>query len=199
VGTLGLVDQLERSAPGVRLVAGSHILLVGTEADTSLAGSRWAVDLHGHRGGRLPALDLGRHAQLLTLVAELAGAAAAGEDVRLVDGVHDVSDGGVGVALAEMAVRGEVGFQVGGIPDHHALFGEGPSRVVLSVPAASLAAVEARAAAAGIRWARLGRAGGDRLVIDGLLDLSLTDAVQAWRGALPQRLGVLAGDAPTPV
>jgi phosphoribosylformylglycinamidine synthase len=199
VGTLGLVDRLEGPAPGVRLVTGSHILLVGTEADTSLGGSRWAVDLHGHRGGRLPALDLDRHGRLLTLVAELAGDAVAGHDVRLVDGVHDVSDGGVGVALAEMAVHGEVGFQVGGIPDHHALFGEGPSRVVLSVPVASLAAVEARIAAFGIGWARLGRAGGDRLVIDGLLDLSLTDAGQAWRGALPRRLGVLAGDAPAPV
>jgi phosphoribosylformylglycinamidine synthase len=191
VGTLGLVDRLEAPPPGVRLVAGSHILLVGTEAATSLAGSRWAVDLYGHRGGRPPALDLDRHRRLLALVAELAGG--------LADGVHDVSDGGLGVTLAEMAVHGEVGFQVDGIPDHHALFGEGPSRVIVSVADASLAVVEARIAASGVGWTRLGRAGGDRLVIDGLVDISLVGAGEAWRGALPRRLGVLAGDAPAPV
>jgi phosphoribosylformylglycinamidine synthase len=191
VGTLGLLDRLEAPPAGVRLVAGSHVLLVGTEAATSLAGSRWAVDLHRHRGGRLPALDLDRHCRLLVLVAELAGG--------LADGVHDVSDGGLGVALAEMAIHGEVGFEVGGIPDHHALFGEGPSRVVVSVADASLAVVETRIAASGVGWTRLGRAGGDRLVIDGLVDLSLTDAGEVWRAALPQRLDVLAGDAPAQV
>jgi phosphoribosylformylglycinamidine synthase len=197
VGTLGLVDRLERRPPGPRLVAGSDILLVGAVAGggagrptspgraTSLAGSRWAVELHGHRGGELPTLDLEVHRRLLELVQQL----VAGD---LVDGVHDVSDGGLGVALAEMAVRSDVGFDVGGIPDHAALFGEGPSRVLLSVPPGHLDEVIARAAGAEVGWVRLGVGGGDRLIAAGLFDVLFAEARVAWRGALPEALGVSA-------
>jgi phosphoribosylformylglycinamidine synthase II len=204
VGVLGLVDRLRRPPPGIGLVEGSHLLVIGAVAGAlgapgapgepgtgvpaiSLAGSRWAVDLHGHRGGQLPRLDLDLHGRLLAVVADLVGG-----DSVLVDGVHDVSDGGLGVALAEMAVRSEVGFRVEGITDHAALFGEGPSRVVVSVPAPALAEVQARATAAGLGVIELGRAGGDRLVVDGLVDVSLAEARAAWLGALPEALGVAA-------
>jgi phosphoribosylformylglycinamidine synthase len=182
VGTLGLVDRLERRPSGAGLVGGSDILLVGVSS-CSLAGSRWAVELHGHRGGSLPGLDLALHSRLLALVAGLVGDA-------LVDGVHDVSDGGLGVALAEMAVRSGVGCVVAGVADHAALFGEGPSRVVLSVEPASLAEVTNRIEAAGVGWRRLGQGGGDRLVVEGLVDVALADATSAWRGALPAALDV---------
>jgi phosphoribosylformylglycinamidine synthase len=191
VGTLGLVDRLERRPPGPALVPGSHVVLIGAGVGSgsgaalpvpSLAGSRWAVELHGHKGGRLPDLDLERHGRLLLLVQDLV---ARGQ----IDGLHDVSEGGLGVALAEMAGHGDVGFRVEGVTGHAALFGEGPSRVVLSVPAPALEEVQAQVEAAGIGWVRLGVAGGDRLVVDGLLDVSLADATAAWNGALPQTLG----------
>jgi phosphoribosylformylglycinamidine synthase II len=189
VGTLGLVDELRRRPPGVRRVEGGHILLAGSVGGpeaTSLAGSRWAVERHGHRGGRLPGLDLERHGRLLTCVAELVGGEA-----ELLQGVHDVSEGGLGVALAEMAVASGVGFEVTGVADHAALFGEGPSRVVLCVAREALAQVEARLLGAGIDHVRLGTAGGGRLVVDGLVDVALADAEGAWRDTLPRALGVL--------
>jgi hypothetical protein len=49
--------------------------------------------------------------------------------------------------------------------------------------------VTARAAAAGVALAELGEAGGDRLVVDGLLDVALADASVAWRDRLPAALG----------
>ena len=64
----------------------------------------------------------------------------------LVDGVHDVADGGLGVTLAEMAVQPGVGFDVGGIDGGHAdLFAEAPSRAVVCVAGADVAEVERRA------------------------------------------------------
>ena len=125
-----------------------------------------------------PVLDLERHRALLDLVRALVveGCLA---------GVHDVSDGGLGVALAEMAVRAGIGFRVTGVADHLALFSESPSRVVTCVEGADVAAVTSRAAAAGISAIEIGRAHGDRLVIDGLVDVSLADATSAWRDALP--------------
>jgi phosphoribosylformylglycinamidine synthase subunit PurL len=187
VGTLGLVDRLERRPPGIGLGEGSSLVVVGAVGDlaqpASLAGCRWAVDLRGHRGGRLPTLDLALHLRLLRLVEELVWSG-------LVDGVHDVSEGGLGVALAEMAVSSGIGFTAEGVADHAALFGEEPSRVVFSVPDSAQAEVGRRAGAAGLGWVRLGRAGGDRLVVAGLVDLALADAEAAWRGSLPAALGV---------
>jgi phosphoribosylformylglycinamidine synthase len=104
---------------------------------------------------------------------------------RLVDGVHDVADGGLGVALAEMAVKSGTGCHVSGVEGTLGLFGEGPSRVVASVPIANLAHVAARAAQVGIPVQELGTAGGDRLVIDGLIDVPVAEAIAAWAGALP--------------
>jgi phosphoribosylformylglycinamidine synthase len=189
VATLGLVDDLRRRPPGIGLVAASQLVLVGAlgAGATSLAGSRWAVDRRGHRGGRLPALDFELHRRLLALVAGLVNGDVDGS-AALIDGVHDVSEGGLGVALAEMAVCSGVGFRVAGVVDHAALFGEGPSRVVLSVPAGALADVQARVEAAGVGWMPLGEAGGDRLVVEGLLDVPLAAAVAAWRDALPRAL-----------
>jgi phosphoribosylformylglycinamidine synthase len=193
VGTLGLVDRLERRPPGAALAPASSILLIGALANAaadparaiSLAGSRWAVELHGHRGGRLPVLDLDLHRRLLALVRDLV-------DDNLLDGVHDVSEGGLGVALAEMAVRSQVGFRVAGIADHTELFGEGPSRVIVSVPAGTRDEVVARAESAGVGWVGLGTGGGARLVVEGLVDVPLTEAGAAWRAALPEALGALA-------
>jgi phosphoribosylformylglycinamidine synthase len=109
---------------------------------------------------------------------------------RLVAGIHDVADGGVATALTEMAVRSGIGFEVDGLTTPMDLFGEAPSRVVVCVERDLVSAVEERAGRAGITAAALGRSGGQRLAIDGMIDLDLSAATQAWRGALPHALAV---------
>jgi phosphoribosylformylglycinamidine synthase II len=180
VGTLGLIDRLEAGIPTPSFSGGSRVLLLGPNGTgaTSLAGSRWALERRGHSGGVLPPLDLELHSRLLALVAALVRE-------RLVDGIHDVSDGGIGLALAEMAVKSGTGCRVRGINSHGELFGEGPSRVVLSVPSEKVPLVADRARAAGTPVTELGTAGGDRVVIEGLGEFSVEEAVTAWRGALP--------------
>jgi phosphoribosylformylglycinamidine synthase len=180
VGALGLIDKLEAGIPTPSLREGSRVVLLGPRGPgaTSLAGSRWAAERRGHAGGTLPPLDLGLHSRLVVLVAALV------QD-RLVDGIHDVSDGGLAVALAEMAVKSGTGCRVSGISGHQELFGEGPSRVLLSVAPAQLPLVIERARGAAIPVTEIGSAGGHRIVIDGLADFSVDEAVAAWRGALP--------------
>jgi phosphoribosylformylglycinamidine synthase len=151
VGMLGLIDKLEAGIPTPSLRDGSRVVLLGPSGSgaTSLAGSRWAAERRGHAGGTLPRLSLGLHSRLLGLVAALV-------QERLVDGIHDVSDGGLGVALAEMAVKSGTGCRVSGISGHEELFGEGPSRVLLSVPPGQLPFVVERARAADISVIELG-------------------------------------------
>jgi phosphoribosylformylglycinamidine synthase len=103
--------------------------------------------------------------------------------------VHDVSNGGVGLALAEMAVASGVGFQAARLHDHAELFSEAPSRVVVCVEADRAQAVINVCEDGGVPVARIGAAGGDRLWVKDLLDVPLADAVSAWRDRLPLALG----------
>jgi len=180
IGMLGIVDGLVRRPPGICLVDGGCLLLVGV-TQPELAGSLWARN-RGHRTGRLPGLDLSHHLNVAGTVRKL----VTGD---MLAGVHDVSTGGLGLALVEMAVRSGVGFSVARVGDHAELFSESPSRVVACVRPERLSNVENVLEAAGVPFARIGAAGGDRATVKGLVDVALDDAIAVWRDRLPGALG----------
>jgi phosphoribosylformylglycinamidine synthase II len=198
LGVLGLVERLCRRPPPPALCAGSSVVLLGARralgpagirARYPLAGSRWAVECRGRRHGTLPPLDPDAHGRLARFVASLVAEAVGGGD-RLLDGVHDVSGGGLAVALAEMAVAGGIGAEVQGIDGHAELFTELPSRVLVVTGRPD--ELRARAEAAGVPAEVLGTAGGERLVIaglaSGLVDLSMAELSEAMAGSLAKRL-----------
>jgi len=191
VGLLGLVDDLSAVPPGLAWGEGDAVLLVGSDPAPTLAGSRWARDVVGHHGGVLPPVDL---ATVAAAASAVAAAVAAGE----ITAVHDVAEGGLGVALAEQCVVSGIGIAVGagaGVVAHRHLFSETPGRVVASCRAGDATAVSDRFAEAGVPVEHLGVAAGDRLVMPGLLDIALADLTVAWRDRLPRALG--AGTAQT--
>ncbi len=197
IGALGVIDHLAARPPGVTLVEDASLVLldaspraVASSAVTpSLAGSRWAVECRGDRDGTLPPLDLAAHRRLVELVWGLVATTVAGGDGP-VAGIHDVSGGGLAVALAEMSVRSGIGCSVSGIEGHRELFFEGPSRVLVCTTRS--AEVVSAAADAGVAFRVLGTTGGDRIAIDGLVDLPVAEARDAWRGRLPDLLDGLA-------
>jgi phosphoribosylformylglycinamidine synthase len=172
IGVLGLIPSLERQPPPAALVEDATLLLLGDAAARGLGGSRWAAHA-GVDAGALPPLDLAFHGRLIELVASLAGDGA-------LAGVHDIADGGLAVALAEMAARSGVGFDVKGVAGAAELFSEAPSRVIVVVTGDE-GDVEARAAEVGVPVTRLGRTGGTRLVVAGLADIDLADATARWQ------------------
>jgi len=186
VAVVGLIDRLDRPVPGAALAPGNRIVVLGDTA-AELGGSEWAAGLHGLVGGMPPSADLDAGARLHGVVSGLVGE-------RAVAGVHDCSDGGLAVALAEMAIAGRCGFSVASEGNLAALapavacFSESANRVVLSVEPARLDEVLGRAAAAGVPAADIGTAGGDRMIWAGAFDVALADAERAWRDALPSAL-----------
>ena len=181
IALLGVVDRLDRRPPGVGLVVGGRLLLVG-DAARGVSGSLWA-SRQGHRGrGELPVVELGTAAATAAVVREL----VAGDSVW---GAHDVAQGGVGLALAEMAARSGVGATVARIADHVELFGEAPGRAVLCVDPEAVRDVLDRLDAAGVPCSRIGVAGGDRFAVKDLLDLPLDDLVASWGTTLTGALG----------
>jgi phosphoribosylformylglycinamidine synthase len=181
IGMLGLIDALDRRPPGATLVEGGRLLLLGDRSDHSLNGSRWASEVHGHTDGPLPALDFERHLAVYEAVRTLVAAA-------LVQGAHDIADGGLALALAEMAVRSGTGFSVAGVSTHAELFSEAPSRVVVCVAPDRVAEVREHAEQAGAAVADIGVAGGDVLDVEGLLRLRLDAATERWHTSLPSAL-----------
>lgn len=182
VGVLGMVDQLDAPPPGKIWNEGDRIVLLGDPDATELSGSRWAFD-HGHRDGALAPLDTEAHVALVALVRDLVN------ETGLLSGVHDISTGGVGVCLAEMAIASQVGCTVARIRHHAQLFSEAPSRAVVAVSAENLAIVEQRAAAAGVPVTRLGLAHGDLFSVKGLIETPLDEVTAAARDRLPDALG----------
>ncbi|MEO5679433.1 MAG: AIR synthase related protein, partial [Acidimicrobiales bacterium] len=181
VGVVGLIDELDVPPPALELVEGGVLILLGGRADqeASLAGSLWADHLHGHRGGVLPALDLPRAARLCRLLVELVADG-------LVFGVHDVSDGGLAVCLAELCIAAGLGAEVVGVADASALFSEAGGRVVVCADGDGAAAgIARRAVAAGVTHQLLGSVRGDSLAVEGLLSVGVTELAEVWRNALP--------------
>ena len=180
VAVLGVIDRMSDRPPGMGFVDDHDIVLLGAPS-SALAGSRWATELRGHRGGELFDVDLDGAQRLVAFLVDLVSARG------LVSAIHDVSSGGIGLALAECAVRSGVGASVSGISGHGELFSEAPGRVLLCTSDGGQ--VLASAAAVGVSASVVGRAFGHRLVVDGLIDVSLEQLADRWRSALPGALG----------
>lgn len=134
VGVLGIIDDVARRIPSGWQDAGENIYLLGVTS-TELSGSAWAGTVHGHLGGRPPAVDLAAEKRL-------AGLIQAASQQELVSSAHDLSSGGLAQALAEAVMRFGVGARVwlreimerDGVDAATALFSESTGRVIVSVP-----------------------------------------------------------------
>ena len=179
VGVIGLIDELVDAPPTARLVDGDAIVALGTTSE-ELGGSAWAT-MHRLRNGAPPVADLDVAARLHPFVADVVLA-------RIPNGIHDCSEGGLAIALAEMAINGEVGFEVA-IGDALACFSESASRVVMSVAPGAVGVLLQHAEGAGVAAAVIGRARGTALVAEGAFAVDLEAATRAYRDALPTVMG----------
>jgi phosphoribosylformylglycinamidine synthase len=191
IGMAGLLDDADARCTQWFEVPGDRVALLGPEV-VSLGGSAYLWVLHRRVAGRLAPLDLGTER-----AAQEACRAAIG--ARLLRSAHDCAEGGLAVTLAEACVSGpaavgvEVELEPRGERLEVALFGEGPSRVVVSVPAAAARHFERLMGEFGVPWRWIGRVGGDRLVIRtggaSVINLSVARAGGAWRSGFDRYLG----------
>ncbi len=183
VGGLGILDDASLHTRSSFPDEGLEVALVGRSGlrgrGVDLAGSEYLQVVHGLVTGR-PAIDLALERRVQELCRRLIR-----EGVAV--SAHDCSDGGLAVALAECCVQGGVGFLgAGDIPERWdaALFGEGQSRIVVSLPPERWPLLEELAGEAGTPILRLGSTGGSRLAWGPLLDLVVEEMAGAWRGGL---------------
>jgi phosphoribosylformylglycinamidine synthase subunit PurL len=182
VGVLGVVEDVSRRLPSGFAAADEVVVLLGETAD-ELGGSEWALTVHGHLGGQPPVVRLAAERALSQVVQR-----AAAEE--LLTSSHDLSDGGLALALTEAALWRGVGVTVGLEGDPFtALFSESSARAVVTCPDAALERLLTLAADAGLPVARLGRTGGEVLSVDGLFETPLTELRDAHEATLPALFG----------
>jgi phosphoribosylformylglycinamidine synthase len=205
IAVLGLADDAASLVEGAFDEAGDIALLAGA-AGPGLAGSAYAGLAGLAAGDEPPALDLAAERAVQAFIRDAIGA-------RLVTSARGVGAGGLAVALGEMAIRGAVGgrFRVAVASEPAvALFGESPSRVVLTVRSGDVAALHSLAERSGVPLAELGTVGGMRLLVElvgegatgaaegrgagiaDALEVMLVDLRHAWEQGLPRALGVEA-------
>ncbi len=134
VAVLGVIPDVAARIPSGWQDEGNNIYLLGATSE-ELDGSAWAGTIHGHLGGRPPAVDLAQEKKLAALL-------AAGAQESLIASAHDLADGGLAQALAESVLRFGVGARVwlgdilhrDAVDIATALFSESTGRVIVSVP-----------------------------------------------------------------
>jgi phosphoribosylformylglycinamidine synthase subunit PurL len=182
IGVVGVLEESGRRATQWFKGAGHRVALLGPDS-VSLGGSEYLWVRQRKLAGPLAPLDLETEGRVQRAVR---AAVSAG----LCTAAHDCSEGGVAVALAEGCVTGrelvgcEATVPAGGRADL-TLFGEGPSRVVVTVEAARAREFEALMAESAIPWRWIGATGGERLVIRVgsavVIDADTSQLEAAWR------------------
>jgi phosphoribosylformylglycinamidine synthase len=186
IGMLGLIEDVERVVPMGFQREGDEVFLLGARLRgdaRDLAGSEYLKLEHGLVAGQ-PRIDLELEARLQRLCLDVARRG-------LIVSAHDCSRGGLAVALSECCIAGEVGLDARNAPVDGrldaALFGEAPSRVVVST--GDGAALAALARERDVPCVALGRAGGERLVLGSYLDLPIEALRREYEEGLPRALG----------
>ena len=183
VGMVGLVENVDRHCTTAFKTGGDVVVLLGSQAQEGLAGSEYLETVHGVVAGK-PCIDLDLEKRLqqccLSLIRQ-----------GIVNSAHDCSDGGLLVTVAESCIAGNTGFrgrwEVQGRLDA-AFFGEVQSRIVVTVAPSQVEKLQAIAARHGVEVEKLGVVGGDRLVVQGYIDLPVAEIEAACRDGLEQAL-----------
>jgi len=181
IGGVGLLKDLGKRASGALQRDDDVLVLIG-ETRGHLGASLYAREIAGREDGAPPPVDLSvERANGDFIRAEI-------EAGRL-DTCHDVSDGGLLVALTEMALAGARGFEISladDVPPHALLFGEDQGRYVAALPRDAAEALISRAAEASIPALSLGFTGGKSLTVEALCTISLENIRAQFENWLPE-------------
>ncbi len=184
LGVVGVIEDASKVLTRVFPAADLDVVLLG-EATGGLGGSEYLKRMHRLVRGRPAPVDLDRERTLQTLLVDLVGEG-------LIGSAHDCAEGGVAITLAECCIDSGVGAVVDlppagaedGLMATRALFGEAPTRVVVSALPGTRDQLLSKARAAGVPAAVIGRTGGSRVTIgvadEIVADVGLDDAEQAW-------------------
>ncbi len=182
IGMVGLIDNIHSYCTSGFKNEGDIVYIIGTQfADSSsLGGSEFLSVIHGIIKGNITIdLDLEKRCHLCCVELVERG---------IISSAHDCSEGGLLVCLAESCIAHGLGFvthtwRTEGRLDA-ALFGEAQSRIIVSAPPRTSQKIEKIAAKYKVPAVRIGAVGGNRLILNNFLNISLDKITDAWLGGI---------------
>jgi phosphoribosylformylglycinamidine synthase len=179
IGVLGVIDDVRRAIPLSYKKAGLELILLG-ETWEDFDGGEWA-HLQKHLGGLPPQVNLKHEMRLGKLMSDARDQIAA---------AHDLSDGGLAVAISEMALAAKIGANVN-IPEDHFvhLFSETPGRIMIAIESEKVDEFIGRAINLEITTTRIGKTGGDQLIFENLFSISIAEMRKVNSETLPLLFG----------
>lgn len=181
IGAVGLMDDVEKTV-GIGFASDEDVVVLIGDTTGWMGQSSYLYELYGLEEGAPPPVDLAVEKTNGDFVrdAVIAGRLTA---------AHDLSDGGLLVALAEMAMAGRKGARILlpelDMPLHAFLFGEDQARYVVTATPAEASKLIVDAAMAGVPATAIGAVGGDALVVGDLLTVSVDDLRQRHESWMP--------------
>ena len=183
IGVLGVIQDVRKRIPSSFQSADEVIVLLGI-TNEDLAGSEWA-HLHGHLGGIPPRANLPHEARLANLMLDIA-------KYDIATAAHDLSEGGLAIALAEMALRKKIGATVR-LLNHAdpfiALFSESPGRILITTTRDRVDQLINTAKFHRVKAKEIGTTGGDHFEVDGQFVIDLTVLKSAHEETFPRLFG----------
>lgn len=180
IGGVGVLADVTKHATVGFKAEGESIILIG-ETSGWLGQSAYLATICGREEGAPPPVDLAIERRNGEFVRALITGGR-------VSACHDLSDGGLAVALTEMALAGGVGATVTQLPAgpaHAVLFGEDQARYLVTVPSSAVEGLLTESRAAGVPAALIGRTGGNALALPGEAPVALTALDKAHEDWFP--------------
>lgn len=185
IGMLGVLEDVSHFTGSAFEQDGDFIYLLGENSGHGLGGSTYLKAIHGTTAGKICDVNYSLEKKLH----EFLFTAARSGTVR---SAHDVSDGGLAVCIAECCIVGRDGLigagidfpATGSVAAH--LFGEAPSRVVISVNPHNCQQVEQLADKLSLPIHRIGSVGGSDFRWKGLIDIPVSELAELYFTAIPR-------------
>ncbi|MGE4358140.1 MAG: AIR synthase-related protein, partial [Candidatus Omnitrophota bacterium] len=153
-----------------------------------IGGSEYLKTIYGLKRGKCPEINLKLEKNLQRAVLEMI-------DKRIIKSAHDCAEGGIAIALVESClgnpyqrIGAKVKLSSQRIRTDALLFGESQSRVILSAEPKNISKIIKIARKNKVPVSVIGEVGGDRLIIDGLLDVAITQIYEVWSKAIENYL-----------
>jgi len=183
VGMLGLLDDVDDRVGSAFIREGDLVALLGETKD-ELGGSEYLKVIHGKVAGSPPSIDWDAEKGLIRCLTRAA-------EANLLSSAHDLSEGGLAVALSESVIQGGTGAGVklaGDLPLHVLLFSESQSRALVSLEPGKLEALKEIAARLGVPLEVIGRTGGDNLEVEGAFSIPLEKMTDIYMNSLEKMI-----------
>ena len=178
VAMVGLIENLRKHITQWFKKEGDIIVLLG-ETKEELGGSEYLKLIHELVSGPPPYIDLEAEASLTNTLLEAS-------EMGIINSAHDLSEGGLAVAIAESCFtpNGPVGVKInpsyGRIREDAFLFGESQSRVIVSLDRKNIRILENIASKFGVPMEVIGKVAGNSLNIGDLINIQISKAYEAW-------------------